>query len=76
MLAVPNEEATSKIIAMGVKVGSDPVKAALVHVHKLEQSLSLLMRKVVAVTPVAASPVVVPHTNTPVPVLDKATSCK
>ena len=49
----------------GVKVGSDPVKAALVHVHGAEQSLLLLMVNWVAEG--------VPHTKTPVPVLDKVT---
>ena len=59
-----NAERVSTLVK-GVKVGSDPVKAALVHVHGAEQSLLLLMENWVAEG--------VPHTYTPVPDLDKVT---
>ena len=49
----------------GVKVGGEPVKGVLVHVHGAEQSLLLLMVNWVAEG--------VPHTKTPLPVLDKVT---
>ena len=63
---VPKEEAPLRETAViGVKVGSDPVKAALVQVHGLVQSLLLLMENWVAEG--------LPHTKTPVPVLDKVT---
>ena len=54
-----------RTLVKGVKLGGEPVKAVLVHVHGLVQSLLLLKENWVAEG--------LPHTKTPVPVLDKVT---